>query len=76
MERKGGRICLVNHSLLATYFSYEWAEARRNHYVTGDYKDLEKQEIEDERDLFKMGATLIKAKLERILICEDLRQSK
>jgi len=69
MERKGGRIFLVNHSMLAPYFAFEWKEAKACGYVTDNYSELEQQEIDDERDLFQSNAVLIKAKLERILRC-------
>lgn len=74
MERKVERIGLINYSLLAPYFAYEWKEAKACKYVTDDYADLEKQEIDDERDLFQSNAVLIKAKLERILKCDHSQQ--
>ena len=74
MERKGGRVFLVNHSML--HLDYEWEQARENGYVFRYYTRLETKDLDHWNGLNSAGAEMIKAKLERILVCEGSRQNR
>ena len=68
MERKGGRIFLVNHSMLE--LDAEWETAREYGYVFRKYSQISDKELRGFDDWMESNAILIRAKLERILKCD------